>query len=171
LNVVLQGVARSTTATSGEVRRRPEHAFAIACCQVRSLLSTHSAGHALERVHQMGYRDFRRIVDEQMDVMILAVPTWARLSYSPHPLDKFRLEVGANLGEPCSESVDGAGAAYEQGHKLTCQQNWVLLPTFPVTAFFFERSWLLLPYVTHGTSRRGIRRENLCVRFSIDKPN
>jgi hypothetical protein len=73
LNVVLQDVARSTTATSGEVRRRPEHAFRIACCQVRSLLSKHSAGHALERVHQMGYRDLRRIVDEQIDVMIFAL--------------------------------------------------------------------------------------------------
>jgi hypothetical protein len=57
----------------------------------------------------MGYRDLRRIVDEQMDVMILAVPAWARLSYSPHPLDKFRREVGANLGEPCSESEGVAG--------------------------------------------------------------
>jgi len=36
LNVVLQEVAEGTTATSREVRRRPEHAFPIACCQVRS---------------------------------------------------------------------------------------------------------------------------------------
>jgi hypothetical protein len=62
LNVVLQDVDRTTTATSGEVGRRPEHAFPIACCQVRSLLSGILLDTPLT-VHQVGNSDLRRVVD------------------------------------------------------------------------------------------------------------
>src|SRR6516165_3317692 len=47
--------------------------FPIASRQVRSLLSEHSAGYTFERVHQMRHRKLGRILDEQVDVVILAI--------------------------------------------------------------------------------------------------
>ena len=86
LNVVLENVDRCATATGSEVRRRPERAFPIASGQVGSFLSQHSAGYTLERVDQIGYSDLRRILDQQVDVVVFSVH-----------LDKFSFKVGANV--------------------------------------------------------------------------
>ena len=100
-DIVLQNVDRCAPATSSEVRRRPEHAFPIASRQVRSLLSEHSARYDPERVHQMRNRNLRRILNEQVDVMILGIH-----------LDKFCLEVRANVGEQPSKSLDSISIEY-----------------------------------------------------------
>ena len=101
LDVLFQNVDRRAATTGSEVRRRPQHAFPIACCQVRSFPSQHSAGHTLERVHQMRQRDLRRIPNQQVDVVVLSVH-----------LDKFGVEVGAYSGENRSKSVDRVSVQY-----------------------------------------------------------
>jgi len=101
LNVVLENDDRCATATGSEVRRRPERAFPIASGQVGSFLSQHSAGYTLERVDQIGYSDLRRILDQQVDVVVFSVH-----------LDKFSLKVRANPGEQYTKSVDGVSVKY-----------------------------------------------------------
>jgi len=57
-------------------------------------LAQPAGGDALERVHQPGDRDVRRVGDEQVDVVVLAVR-----------LDQLGAEVGAHAGEHRPEGV------------------------------------------------------------------
>ena len=69
LDVALDGFNGCAARRSGEIRWRPEGALVIAASNIRSCLSQHSAGCALQDVNQSRDRRLRRIFDQHVNVI------------------------------------------------------------------------------------------------------
>ena len=68
----------------------------VASGNLGSSFPQQATGYALEAVDQLGEGDLRRVVDEQVDVIVLAAA-----------LDQLRLEVAAHLGKDAVQVADG----------------------------------------------------------------
>ena len=75
VNVLFEDADWSSTPRSCEVGGRPQSALPILLPQIRPFLSEHSAGPAFQRVDQGRHRDFRRVLDQQMDVVVFSPPS------------------------------------------------------------------------------------------------
>jgi len=73
VNVSFEEADGCSTTRSGEVGRRPQSALPIPLHQIGPFLSEHSAGRAFQRVDEGRHRDFRRLLDKQMDVVVFSV--------------------------------------------------------------------------------------------------
>lgn len=94
-NVLPDDCDRRSAARGGEVAGRPQHALPVTTRQRRVHLPQPPAGHAFEAVHQLRKRHFRRIVHQQMNMIVFAVH-----------LDQIGFEVGANAGEERAHVVE-----------------------------------------------------------------
>ena len=92
---------RSAAAGRGEAGRRPQGAFPVALLDVGTLLAQQATGHALEAVHAIGDGDLGRILDQQVNVIVLAVD-----------LDPLCLDVGTDLGEDDPQPFDDVVAEH-----------------------------------------------------------
>jgi len=77
---------RGAAAGSGEVARAPEDVLIIPGGDLRVATPQDPGGSALEAVHQGGDSDLGRVMDQEINMVVLAVH-----------LDQLRLEVGADL--------------------------------------------------------------------------
>ena len=85
------------TATGcGEIGRRPEDALPVPSGNFGAHPSQAAAGHALQAVDQPGERHLGRIVDKQVDMVVLAVA-----------FDQFVLEVVTDLREDVPQVLHG----------------------------------------------------------------
>jgi len=73
-DVLAHDVDGHTATGCREVARRPQHAPTLEPrMEVSKLLAKHPAGDALEAVHERGERDLGRVVDEQVNMIGLAI--------------------------------------------------------------------------------------------------
>ena len=75
---------RRTETRGGEVTGRPQNTLAVTPTQSGMLLAKAAARYAFEAVHQPQERDFRRIVHQQMHVIVFAVHLDKRRREVPH---------------------------------------------------------------------------------------
>src|SRR5206468_10116203 len=101
LDVLPDDRERCPTARGHEIARRPQHTLVVAACYVGPDLPEASAGYALEAVHEPPQRHGRRILDQQVDVIVLAV---ARL--------RIDAEIRADLGEDAGKRVQRCGVEH-----------------------------------------------------------
>ncbi len=95
-NVLADDFDGCAGAASGEVGRRPQRTAPQLLADARVVLfADHAAGDAFQAVHLRRDGDLRRIVHQQVDVVVLAVE-----------LHEFRLEVGADAGEDAAQVLD-----------------------------------------------------------------
>src|SRR5690554_3768425 len=76
--------------------RGGEHALPVAFLDVWPFPAQQAAGYALEAVYQIRHRHLRRILNQKMNLIVLAVH-----------LDQARLEVGTDLGEDAAQGING----------------------------------------------------------------
>ena len=109
LDVLLDDADRGSAAGRGEIAGGPEDALPVSGHQSRMPLPHETAGYAFEAVDEHRDGDLRRIVHQQMDMIVLAVD-----------LDQFRFEVGADRCEDIAHVVEhgiGEDVAAVFGHE------------------------------------------------------
>src|SRR5579859_2414207 len=74
---------------------RPEHAFPVALADVRALLAKQATGNTLEAVHERGDSQLRRILNEQVHMVVFAVHFHER-----------SLRIRTDLGEDAAQDVE-----------------------------------------------------------------
>src|SRR5690242_8821500 len=92
LDVVADDAEGRSAAGGGEVAGRPEHAFPVALADVRALLAQQATGNTLEVVHERGDGQLRRILNEQVHMVVFAVHFHER-----------SLRVRTDLGEDAAQ--------------------------------------------------------------------
>jgi hypothetical protein len=80
--VFADGEGRPSTG-GREIDRAPEDVLVVATRKVRELLSEQPRRDALERIHEAGDRDVRRILDQEMNMVFFAVDLAERGSEVP----------------------------------------------------------------------------------------
>ena len=94
-DVLLDDRKRRSAAGGREVARAPEDALVVAPDEIGELLPEQPRRDALEGIHEIGDRHMRRVLDQEMNVVVLAVH-----------LGKHRPEVPAHVLEDASHSFD-----------------------------------------------------------------